>query len=35
MKEFRRNTKTMSCLTEKTSEVNTSESNEVDKTLKK
>ncbi|CAK89994.1 unnamed protein product (macronuclear) [Paramecium tetraurelia] len=34
MKEFRRNTKTLLCMAERSSEVNTSESTEVDKTLK-
>ncbi|CAD8109679.1 unnamed protein product [Paramecium sonneborni] len=34
MKEFSRNTKTLFCMVERSSEVNTSESNEVDKSLK-
>ncbi|CAD8090149.1 unnamed protein product [Paramecium primaurelia] len=34
MKEFRRNTKTLFCMAERSSEVNTSESTEVDKSLK-
>lgn len=34
MKEFRRNTKTLFCLAERSSEVNTSESTEADKSLK-